>query len=237
MIPESEIIKRIRISNIGSSNKSYADEVIKKYKIAAKSRLKFPDMTQKWTIDNQRQRFDVNDKSKILGGRGSAYFDEIEFMIQAESKVEGMLGSIYPTSSRNLRSRKTFWERVNTSISGNPNFSNYNRQIQEEQKEKILSEKLKEEKRISQELLLIQNQSITFNEQVNSGDYNETPITDVNLNGGCSECSEPEHKMPDGSMMKDSEMEKEPLKVTAGMAGIAGIGIIGLLLYSRTVKK
>jgi len=147
MISESEIIRRIRISNLGSSNKSYADEVIEKYKIASKSRLKFPDMTQKWTIDNQRQRFDVNDKSKIVGGRGSAYFDEIEFMIQTESKVEGILGSIYPTSNRNLRSRKTFWERVNTSISGNPNFSNYNKQIQEEQEEKILAEKLKEESR------------------------------------------------------------------------------------------
>jgi hypothetical protein len=169
MISESEIIKRIRISNIGSSNKSYADEVIEKYKIAAKSRLKFPDKTQKWTIDNQRQIVDVNDKSKIVGGRGDkGYFDEIEFMIQTEAKVEGMLGSIYPTSDRNLRSRKTFWERVNTSISGNPNFSNYNKQIQEEQ---ILSEKLKEEKRISQELLLIQNQTVIFEEQVNSGDY------------------------------------------------------------------
>ena len=104
--------------------------------------------------------------------------------------------------------------------------------------------------------MLIQNQSITFNEQTNSGDYNETPITDVNVNSGCSECtgemrydpievssmppsyqSQGYHKMPDGSLMKDSDMEKEPLNNNMKMAGIAGIGIIGLLLYSRTVKK
>jgi len=72
-------------------------------------------------------------------------------------------------------------------------------------------------------------QNITFKEQKNSGDFNETPITDVNLSGGCSECTEPEHQMPDGSMMKDSEMKKS----NVGVAGIAAFGIIGLLLYSK----
>ena len=67
-------------------------------------------------------------------------------MIQTEAKVEGMLGSVYPTAQRQIRSRKTFWERLDTSISGNPNFSNYNRQIQKDE-EKILAEKLKEEQR------------------------------------------------------------------------------------------
>jgi len=147
MISESEIIRRIRISDLGSANKSYADEIIKKYKIAAKTRLKHPTKTQKWTIDNQRQVVDVNDRSKIIAGRGSEFFDKIEFMIQTEAKVEGMLGSVYPTSQRQERSRKTFWERLDTSISGNPKFSNYNKQIQEEQEEQILAEKLKEESR------------------------------------------------------------------------------------------
>ena len=55
MISESEIIRRIRISDLGSANKSYADELIEKYKIAAKTRLKHPTLTQKWTIDNQKQ--------------------------------------------------------------------------------------------------------------------------------------------------------------------------------------
>ena len=85
------------------------------------------------------------------------------------------------------------------------------------------------------------NQEITFNEQTNSGDYNETPITDVNLSGGCSECTGTElssmmilkegyHKMPDGSLMKDSDMEKgNNMKIV----GIAAAGVIGLLLYSK----
>tara|TARA_R110000823_G_scaffold60788_3_gene145170 strand:- start:280 stop:1077 length:798 start_codon:yes stop_codon:yes gene_type:complete len=76
-------------------------------------------------------------------------------------------------------------------------------------------------------------QNVTFNEQVNSGDFNETPITDINLNNGCSECTEPEHQMPDGSLMKDSEMEKKPLNNNMKFAGIAAAGVIGLLLYSK----
>ena len=76
-------------------------------------------------------------------------------------------------------------------------------------------------------------QEITFNEQINSGDFNETPITDVNVNSVCSECTEPEHQMPDGSMMKDSEMEKKPLNNNMIIVGIAAAGVIGLLLYTK----
>ena len=73
-------------------------------------------------------------------------------------------------------------------------------------------------------------QEITFNEQINSGDFNETPISDVNVNGGCSECTEPEHKMPDGSLMKDSDMEKgNNMKIV----GIAAIGLIGLMVLKK----
>ena len=35
----------------------------------------------------------------------------------------------------------------------------------------------------------IQNQEITFNEQQNSGDFNDTPITEINLDNSCSECT------------------------------------------------
>jgi len=146
MISESEIIRRIRISDLGSANKAYADEMIRKYKIAAKTRLQYPTLTQKWTIDNQRQVVDVNDRTKIIGGRGSPFFDKIEFMIQTESELEQFLGGVYPTSRRQERSRKTFWERIDTSIKGNPKFSNYNKQIQKDE-EKVLAEKLKEEQR------------------------------------------------------------------------------------------
>jgi len=95
----------------------------------------------------------------------------------------------------------------------------------------------------------IENQNITFNEQTNSGDFNKTPITDINLDGGCSECTtgtdletgmtndqlekEGYHKMPDGSLMKDSDMEKKPLNNNMKFAGIAVAGVIGLLLYSK----
>jgi hypothetical protein len=108
------------------------------------------------------------------------------------------------------------------------------------------NEMLKREK-IPEKTSLIKNQTVTFEEQVNSGDYNQTPITDVSLNGGCSECAgsirydpiekEGYHIMPDGSLMKDSDMEKKPLNNNMKFAGIAGIGVIGLLLYSSMGKK
>jgi len=103
--------------------------------------------------------------------------------------------------------------------------------------EKIESERLQKienDKKLAEQLLLIQNQSVTFNEQVNSGDFNETPITDVNLSGGCSECTTGTD-LETGTT--NDQLEKEPLKVTSGIAGIAALGIIGLLLYTRSVKK
>ena len=94
----------------------------------------------------------------------------------------------------------------------------------------------------------IKDQEITFNEQTNSGDFNETPITDVNLFSGCSECTGTEispdpilrkgyHTMPDGSLMKDSDMEKKPLNNNMKFAGIAAAGVIGLLLYTKSGFK
>ena len=101
-------------------------------------------------------------------------------------------------------------------------------------------QKVAEDKRLQE----IKDQEITFNEQTNSGDFNETPITDVNVNSGCSECTGTEispdpilrkgyHTMPDGSLMKDSDMEKKPLNNNMKFAGIAAAGVIGLLLYSK----
>ena len=108
-------------------------------------------------------------------------------------------------------------------------------QIQLQREQKIYDAGVKEAQRlqkVAEDKILqqIKDQEITFNEQKNSGDYNETPITDVNLSSGCSECTEPEHQMPDGSMMKDSDMEKgNNMKIV----GIAAAGIIGLLLYTK----
>ena len=98
-------------------------------------------------------------------------------------------------------------------------------------------QKVAEDKRLQE----IKDQEITFNEQTNSGDFNETPITDVNVNSGCSECTGTElsskiilkegyHIMPDGSMMKDSDMEKVN---NINMVGIAVIGLIGLFVLKK----
>ena len=135
-------------------------------------------------------------------------------------------------------------KKINDSILSNP--VNIARWEREEQVIKdIETQRLQQIKDIEdQRLQQIKNQEITFNEQVNSGDFNETPITDVNVYGGCSECTGTEissdpiikkgyHTMPDGSLMKDSEMEKKPLNNNMKIAGIAAAGVIGLLLYSK----
>tara|TARA_R110000787_G_scaffold152072_1_gene265874 strand:+ start:683 stop:1171 length:489 start_codon:yes stop_codon:yes gene_type:complete len=72
----------------------------------------------------------------------------------------------------------------------------------------------------AQRLQKVKNQEITFNEQTNSGDFNETPITDINLSNGCSECSDPiiEKELPNNNMK---------------FVGIAAIGIIGLLVVRK----
>ena len=119
-------------------------------------------------------------------------------------------------------------------------------QIQLQRDQTIYDAGVKEAQRLQQ----IKDQEITFNEQTNSGDFNETPITDVNVNSGCSECTGTEirydpievssmppsyqsqgyHKMPDGSLMKDSDMEKGN---NMKFVGIAAIGIIGLMALNK----
>tara|TARA_R110000787_G_scaffold152072_1_gene265873 strand:+ start:210 stop:683 length:474 start_codon:yes stop_codon:yes gene_type:complete len=85
--------------------------------------------------------------------------------------------------------------------------------IETDRLEKIANEIEKER------LQEIKNQEITFNEQTNSGDFNETPITDVNLNVGCSECSDPvEKELPNNNMK---------------FVGIAAIGVIALLVVRK----
>ena len=77
-------------------------------------------------------------------------------------------------------------------------------------------QKVAEDKRLQQ----IKDQEITFNEQTNSGDFNETPITDVNVNSGCSECTDP-------------IIEKEPLNNNMKFVGITVIGIVALLVVTK----
>tara|TARA_R110002126_G_scaffold197245_1_gene345144 strand:- start:134 stop:1018 length:885 start_codon:yes stop_codon:yes gene_type:complete len=127
--------------------------------------------------------------------------------------------------------------------------------------QKSTSKKIKEleiQLQKTQTISQIQIQDVTFNEQVNSGDFNETPITDINVSGGCSECSttkdqidpilekEGYHKMPDGSLMKDTDMdkvgemsidpipEKELKEGYMKMAGIAAVAIgLGYLILKN----
>ena len=86
-------------------------------------------------------------------------------------------------------------------------------------------QKVAEDKRLQQ----IKDQEITFNEQTNSGDFNETPITDVNLSSGCSECTGTDLE----TGMTEEELGKKPLNNNMKFAGIAAAGVIGLLLYSK----
>tara|TARA_R110000851_G_scaffold38908_1_gene99419 strand:- start:122 stop:949 length:828 start_codon:yes stop_codon:yes gene_type:complete len=275
MVSTAWIIENIKKTNSWANHRAYAEKSLSDFlEFAVPIRIENPTLTQNWTVLNQRQRVDVNDRSKMVAGRGSPYFDKIEKMIQTESHIIGIFGSKYNSGSRLFASKQTFNNLINTNITNNPNFSIYNNKIKAEKQKIIDIENARlteiENARIQQEEFVknarlakiettrilkenndllreqlfakqlqsqISDQQITFNEQTNSGDFNETPITDVNLSGGCSECSELEHKMPDGSMMKDSDMEKEPLNNNMKMAGIAITGIIGLLLYSRTVKK
>tara|TARA_R110002167_G_scaffold25087_4_gene87574 strand:- start:946 stop:1650 length:705 start_codon:yes stop_codon:yes gene_type:complete len=232
------IVELLKRSNHYTNHREYTEKVIKDYvEIAQPLRLKYPNATFKMLIDTQHSR---------NGGRGTEPFDSKEKMMQIEREVLGIVGSKFNTASRQTASRTTF---ANSIREKPENFTIYN--------EKLKQEKIISDQKIAQQLLLIQNQTVTFEEQVNSGDFNDTPITDVNLSSGCSECTGTEirhdpievssmppsyqsqgyHKMPDGSLMKDSDMEKEPLNNNMKMAGIAGIGIIGLLLYSRSVKK
>jgi len=75
----------------------------------------------------------------------------------------------------------------------------------------------------------VNNQEITFNEHQNDGDFNETPITEINLNSSCSECT--------GTKFIDPIPEKQLTENYLKIGGIAAVGIGILLLYTRRNKK
>jgi hypothetical protein len=76
----------------------------------------------------------------------------------------------------------------------------------------------------------IQNQEITFNEKQNSGDFNETPITEINLNNSCSECT---GTIKSTDPISEKQLTENYLKI----GGIAAVGVGILLLYTRRNKK
>jgi hypothetical protein len=73
----------------------------------------------------------------------------------------------------------------------------------------------------------IQNQEITFNEQQNSGDYNETPITEINPMDSCAGCG------VDHALNREQQEKEKIMKI----GGIAAVGVGILLLYTRRNKK
>ena len=74
-------------------------------------------------------------------------------------------------------------------------------------------QKLAEDKRLQE----IKNQQITFNEQTNSGDFNETPITEIII--------------PDPII--ESIVEEKLVNNNMKFAGIATAGIIALLVVRK----
>tara|TARA_R110002051_G_scaffold184838_1_gene254064 strand:- start:113 stop:820 length:708 start_codon:yes stop_codon:yes gene_type:complete len=81
----------------------------------------------------------------------------------------------------------------------------------------------------NQKLQEIKNQEITFNEQQNDGDFNETPITEINFDNSCSECT--------GTKFIDPIPEKQLTENYLKIGGIAAVGVGILLLYTRMNKK
>ena len=92
----------------------------------------------------------------------------------------------------------------------------------------VEGERLLEIQLENQRLQEIENQMITFNEQQNAGDFNETPITEINPMDSCSGCG------VDIFAFSREQQEKEKIMKIGGIAAV-GIGI--LLLYTRRNKK
>jgi hypothetical protein len=92
----------------------------------------------------------------------------------------------------------------------------------------VEGERLLEIQLENQRLQEIENQMITFNEQQNSGDFNDTPITEINPMDSCSGCGVDIH-----SLKREQQLNENYLKI----GGIAAVGIGILLLYTRSNKK
>ena len=94
----------------------------------------------------------------------------------------------------------------------------------------VEGERLLEIQLENQRLQEIENQMITFNEQQNDGDFNETPITEINLNNSCSECT---GTIKSTDPIEEKQLTENYLKI----GGIAAVGVGILLLYTRRNKK
>ena len=107
-------------------------------------------------------------------------------------------------------------------------------QIQLQREQKIYDAGVKEAQRlqkVAEDKILqqIKDQEITFNEQINSGDFNETPITEINLSSGCSECTGTDLE----TGMTEDELGNKPINNNMKIVGITAIGLIGLLVFTK----
>ena len=83
---------------------------------------------------------------------------------------------------------------------------------------------IQEGRKLSQTKKAQELQEITFNEQTNSGDFTETPITDINIIDGCSGCG-----VDLENIIKETQNKEKYMK----FAGIAAIGVIILLVVRK----
>ena len=103
------------------------------------------------------------------------------------------------------------------------------------EEKRIIEQKIMEQQTITAEIEYAKNNPpVTFTEQKNEGDFNISPTSSALI----PDTVTGSHKMPDGTTMKDSDMDNQNgMIIGAGMAATIGIGIVGLLLYTRRDKK
>ena len=103
------------------------------------------------------------------------------------------------------------------------------------EEKRIIEQKIMEQQTITAEIEYAKNNPpVTFTEQKNDGDFNISPTSSALI----PDTVTGSHKMPDGTTMKDSDMDNQNgMIIGAGMAATIGIGIVGLLLYTRRDKK
>jgi len=200
--------------------------------------LGFPQLgggstTQSWLnqAKNQLQRAESEEKIKNEENQKKKQL----LQIQSQINSINLKAVLIPDDGRNPNIK-----RMNTLSQKNAqiNTKKLTEQAQQLTRQIELEEIMQKTQTISQ----IQIQDVTFNEQVNSGDFNETPITDINVSGGCSECTGTKsvdpiikkgyHTMPDGSLMKDTDMEKGNNMKMAGIAAVA-VGLGYLILKNK----
>jgi len=130
MVSTAWVIENIKKTNHWFLHREYAEKALSEFlEFGVPMRIKYPNLVFKDLIDTQHA---------IGGGRGTEPFDSKEKMTQVERQILGIIGSKFNSASRNLASRATFPNSINTNTGeSNPNFSMYTNKIKAE-KQKII---------------------------------------------------------------------------------------------------